>query len=128
MGEFIMAYVKGYAVCQVTKASTTKAHPPLFLIPSELTSLPFSTIALDLIVDLPPSQGYDSILMVINHDVSKATIFLPCSQTITGEGVAALFATHIFPHFGVSRKVISDQDAQFTSTFTTELLHLLEIS
>lgn len=110
MGEFIMGYVKGCSVCQATKASMTKLHPSLFSISPESTSLPFSTIALNLIMDLPLSQGYDSILTVTDHDVSKATIFLPCLQTITREGVAALFATHIFPHFRVSKKVISNHD------------------
>lgn len=128
MGKFVMGYVKGCSTCQETKPSTTKPHPLLIPIPSEPTSLPFYTIALDLIVDLPPSQGYDSILTITDHDVSKAAIFLPCSQMITGEEVAALFATHIFPHFGVPRKVISDQDTWFTSAFTTELLRLLDVS
>ena len=110
MGEFVTNYMKGCGVCQETKPSTAKAHPPLIPIPADPTSLPFQTIARDLIVDLPPSQGHNSILTITNHDVSKAAIFLPCSQTITGEGVAALFATHVFPHFGVPRKVISDRD------------------
>ena len=128
MGEFVTNYVKGCGVCQETKPGTAKALPPLVPIPSDPMSLPFQVIALDLIVDLPPSQGYDSILTITDHDVSKAAIFLPCSQTITGEGVAALFATHIFPHFGVPRKVISDRDTRFTSAFTTELLRILDVS
>ena len=107
---------------------TAKALPPLIPIPSDPTSLLFQVIALDLIVDLPPSQGHDSILTITDHDVSKAAIFLPCSQTITGEGIAALFATHVFPHFGVPRKVISDRDARFMSAFTTELLRILDVS
>ena len=127
MGEFITAYVKGCDICQATKASMTKPHLPLFPISSEPMSLSFSTITLDLIVNLPPSQGYNSILTIMDHDISKATIFLPCLQTITGEGVAALFATHIFPHFRVPKKVISNCDTWFTSAFTTELLHLLEV-
>jgi hypothetical protein len=128
MGEFVTNYVKGCGVCQETKPGTAKALPPLVPIPSDPTSLPFQVIALDLIIDLPPSQGYDSILTITDHDVSKAAVFLPCSQTITGEGVAALFATHVFPHFGVPRKVISDRDTRFTSAFTTELLRILDVS
>ena len=128
MGEFITNYVKGCSVCQETKPGMAKPHPPLIPIPVDPTSLPFQTITLDLITDLPPSQGHDSILTITDHDISKAAIFLPCSQTITGEGVAALFATHVFPHFGVPRKVISNCDTRFTSAFTTELLCLLDVS
>ena len=42
--------------------------------------------------------------------------------------MAALFATHILPHFGIPRKVISDCDTQFTLAFTTEPLRLLDVS
>jgi hypothetical protein len=71
---------------------------------------PFATIALDLIMDLPLSQGYDSILTITNHDCSKAAVFIPCLKTITGEGIAQLYVQHIFLHFGAPQKVISDQD------------------
>ena len=128
MGEFITSYVKGCSICQETKPGTAKPHPPLIPIPSDPTSLPFQTIALDLIIDLPPSQGHNLILTITDHDISKAAIFLPCSQTITGEGVAALFVTHVFPHFGVPRKVISNCDTRFTLAFITELLCILDVS
>jgi hypothetical protein len=69
---------------------------------------PFVTIALDLITDLPPLLGYDSILTITNHDCSKAAVFISCSKTVTGEGIVQLYVQHVFPHFGVPRKVISD--------------------
>ena len=128
MGDFILSYVKGCAQCQATKLSTNKPKVPLFPITSEKSSQPFSTIALDLIVNLPPSKGYNSILMIMDHDVSKAALFFPCNQTIGVAGVAALFAAQVFPHFGVPSKVISDQDTQFMSHFTKELCQLLDVS
>jgi hypothetical protein len=88
---------------------------------------PFSTIALDLITDLPESQGHDSILTITDHDCTKAAIFLPCSKTITGEGIAQLYVDHVFPHFGVPRKVISDRDPRFTGKFMRKLCKQLRI-
>jgi hypothetical protein len=88
---------------------------------------PFVTIALDLIMDLPLSQGYDSILTITDHNCSKAAVFLPCSKTITGEGVAQLYVQHIFPHFRVPRKIISDRDPQFMGKFMQELYKQLRI-
>jgi hypothetical protein len=78
---------------------------------------PFTTIALDLITDLPISQGYDSILTITDHDCSKAAIFLPCLKMIMGEGIAHLYVQHVFPHFGVPRRVISDRDPWFMGKF-----------
>jgi hypothetical protein len=93
----------------------------LFLITPDSSAQPFSTIALDLIVDLPNSEGFDSILTITDYDVSKAAFFIPCSKTTMGEDIARLYARHIFPHFGVPTKVISDRDTRFTSHFSREL-------
>ena len=101
MADFVMQYVKGCGVCQSTKLALVRPKPPLYPITAEPSALPFSTIALNLIVDLPPSQGYDSILTITDHDISKAALFFPCNQTITGEGVAMIYAQHVFPHYGV---------------------------
>ena len=128
MGDFILSYMKGCAQCQATKPSTNKLKVPLFPIIAEKSSQPFSTIALDLIIDLPPSKGYDSILTITDHNVSKAALFFPCMQKIGAAGVAELFATQVFPHFGVPTKVISNRDTCFTSHFTRELCRLLGIA
>ena len=58
MANFISQYVKGCRICQATKPALVQPKPPLYPITTESSALPFSTIALDLIVDLPPSQGY----------------------------------------------------------------------
>ncbi len=44
-------------------------------------------------------------------------MFLPCSITITRPGIAALYLKHIYPWFGLPKKVITDWDPQFTSYF-----------
>jgi hypothetical protein len=66
-------------------------------------------------------------LTITDTDCSKASIFLPCHETIDSEGVATLYATHMTPHYGIPRKVILDCDVCFTSKFTTDLCWLLDI-
>jgi hypothetical protein len=83
--------------------------------------MPFETIALDFITKLPESQGYDSILTIMDHDCTKATIFIPCREEINAEGTAALYIQHIFAHFGLPQKVISDRDPCFMSKFMQEV-------
>jgi hypothetical protein len=68
--EFVQNYIKGCATCQATKPGTTKPRVPLFPITAQHAHISFSVIALDLIVDLPPSEGYNSILTITNHDCS----------------------------------------------------------
>ena len=128
MADFIKQYIKGCRVCQATKLTLAHPKPLLYPIVIESSALPFSTIALDLIVDLSPSQGYDSILTIIDHNVTKAALFFPCHQTITGEGVVAIYAQHVFPHYGLPCKVIFNQDTRFTSRFIKKLERILDIA
>jgi hypothetical protein len=115
--DFVTKYVQRCATCQSTKLGTTCPKIPIMPITVKEQAPPFVTIALDLITDLPLSQGYDSILTITNHDCSKAAIFLPCLKTIMGEGIAHLYVQHVFPHFRVLRRVISDQDPQLMGKF-----------
>jgi hypothetical protein len=106
--RFTEAYIRGCATCQSTKPMTTRPVPPAFPITTEEKQSPFQTISLDLITDLPSSEGYDSILTVVDQGCSKAAIFLPCNKNIDALGVAKLYAERIFPFFGVPQRVISD--------------------
>jgi Integrase zinc binding domain len=110
MATFVKAYVQGCAVCQSTKSGTMRPKVPLVPIPPKQTHIPFDTIALDLITDLPISEGYDSILTITDHNCSKAAIFVPCHKSIDSEGIACSYAQHVFPYYGPPKRVISDRD------------------
>ncbi len=121
MRQDVMDYVRGCADCQRNKINTqpTKAPiSPIFLKPE---AMQFETIALDFITKLPISQGYDSILTVTDHDCTKATIFIPCKESIMGEETAGLIVQHVFPRFGLPSKFISDRDPRFALKFTKGL-------
>jgi hypothetical protein len=109
MHDFITAYVKGCATCQMNKVNTHPTKPPLFPI-TPTSDLPFQTIAVGFITKLPPSQGYDTILTVTDHDVSKASIFIPCQESIDSKGIAKLYTFQVFPHYGIPLKIISNRD------------------
>jgi len=108
MKNFIMEYIKDCATCQMMNVNTQPTRPPLFPITSEVNALLFQTISLDFIIKLPISDGYNTILTITDHDCSKATIFIPCNKEIDAAGVAKVYATYIFPHYGLPKKVISD--------------------
>jgi hypothetical protein len=124
--DFVTNYIKGCVTCQMNKINTHPTRPPLFPITST-SSLPFQTIAVDFITKLPPSYRYDTILTITYHNISKASIFLPCNESIDSVGIAALYRTHVFPHYGIPLKVISNRDPWFDSAFTTDLCKLLGI-
>jgi RNase H-like domain found in reverse transcriptase/Reverse transcriptase (RNA-dependent DNA polymerase)/Integrase zinc binding domain/Chromo (CHRromatin Organisation MOdifier) domain len=126
--SWITEYVKGCAVCQQNKNLTHRTKTPLFRIPSEIDAKPFSHVAMDLITGLPNSNGHDAILTIVDHGCSRAAIFLPCSTTITGTGIAKLYLEHVFRWFGLPKKIISDRDPRFTSHFGRAITKALGIT
>ena len=51
---------------------------------------------MDLITDLPPADGYDSILVVIDQGLSKGVILVLCNKTLTSEDTAQLLLENLY--------------------------------
>jgi len=68
---------------------------------------------MDLITDLPKSKGFDSILSVVDHGLTKGIILIPTMKEVTLEGIVALLMDNLFRRFGIPDKVISDRDLRF---------------
>ena len=88
MASEVEQYVKGCTECQRHKTNTQGRKAPLSPIFPQPNAHPFSTIAMDFIIKLPKSQGYDSVLTITNQGCMKMAIFLPCNETIDAKGVA----------------------------------------
>ena len=106
------------------KVNTHLTVPALSPIPSSCTH-PFQQLLVDLITDLLPSSGFDSLMVMVNHGLSKGVILIPCTKTIDAKGVAELFFKNVFLQFRLHDHLISDRGPQFTSAFAAELAHIL---
>jgi len=113
--KFIEAYMKGCVTCQETKVITHIKRTLLYHLDTFVEQGPFQYVSMDLITDLPPSNKYDLILTIVDQGCSKAAKFIPCNKTIDGQGVASLYLQHLFPWFGIPKRIISDHDPRFTS-------------
>ena len=65
--------------------------------------------------------------MIMDHDCTKVALFFLCMKTIDMVGIVELYAARVFPLFEASRKVILDQDPQFTAKFVKGLCDQLKI-
>ncbi len=101
MCQWISDYVKGCANCQQNKIITHRKKVPLYRITTNENALPFQQIAMDLITGLPQQHRYNAILTIIDHGCSRAAIFLPCTDTIMGPGIAQLCLDHVYRWFGL---------------------------
>ncbi|THH07591.1 hypothetical protein EW146_g9271 [Bondarzewia mesenterica] len=99
MTVFIKEYVKGCAICQASKNQPNRAKIPVVPILADVHALPFQVVSTDFITDLSLSKGFDSILVFIDHDVSKGVVFAPCHKNITVVQTADLYKDQIFCNF-----------------------------
>src|ERR1700678_4103413 len=83
---------------------------------------------MDFITDLPNSNGYDSILVMVDQGLLKGVILCPCTKTITSEDTAQLLLDNLYKRFGLPDKIISDRGPQFAAKVFRELLKLLGIT
>src|SRR6266403_4458882 len=83
---------------------------------------------MDLITGLPMQRGYNAILTIVDYGCLRAAIFLPCTDTITGPGIAQLYLDHVYRWFGLPSRMISNRDPRFTSHFGKALTTKLGIS
>jgi hypothetical protein len=125
---WINQYIKGCATCQQNKNLTHITKTPLYKITVPENASPFTQIAMDLITGLPLSQGYDTILTIVDHGCSQGAIFLPYKTTITRPQIMQLYYEHVYPWFGLPMKVISDRDPRFRSHFGRALAKELGIT
>jgi hypothetical protein len=127
MKEWIADYMKGCSICQQSKILMHRSKVPLYKIPTTPDARPFQRVAMDLITGLPPHQGFDTILTIVDQGCSRAAVFLLCATTITRPGIAQLYLDNVYRWFGLPDKIISDRDPCFTSHFGATLTKKLGI-
>ena len=88
---------------------------------------PFASCSIDLITDLPPVDGCNSILVVVDRGNTKGAILIPTTKTLTQEGAGQLLLDNLYKRFGLPDEMLSDRGPQFAAMAFRELLKLLGI-
>src|SRR3979490_434312 len=81
---------------------------------------------MDFIEKLPPSSGYDTILIIVDR-LTKQSAFIPTFDTITALILAKLFMLHVFSKHGVPSHVTLDRGSEFMSSFFRSLGKALDM-
>jgi hypothetical protein len=82
---------------------------------------------MDLITDLPPVNGCNSILIVVDRGNTKGAILIPTAKTLTQEGAGQLLLDNLYRQFSLPDQMLSDRGPQFAAKAFHELLKLLGI-
>jgi len=93
MRETIKQYVKNCDICQRTKVVR---HAPYGLMkPKKAPDRPWKSISMDFITDLPLSEGWDAVLIVIDR-LTKMAHFIPCTKNMDAKQFQETFMREIF--------------------------------
>ncbi|SGY80360.1 BQ5605_C008g05368 [Microbotryum silenes-dioicae] len=124
MRQFVNNYVKTCDSCQRNKPTHHRKHGHLQPLP--IPSKPWSSLSMDHIADLPPSSGFDCVLVVVDR-LTKEAHFIPTHKTDSSRDLARTFLTHVFKLHGLPTDIVSDRGATFTSNWWSEFLAMLKI-
>ena len=125
---YVKNYVRGCGTCQQFKINRSLSCPSFLPTEGSHSMRPFANCSMDFITDLPPVNGFDSILVVVDQGLTKGVILTPCRKTITTEETGRLLLENLYKRFGLPDKIISDRGPQFASKSFVELLKLLGIT
>ena len=126
MTVFLKKYIDGCAICQQMEPNTHLTVAPLMPIKSHAHQ-PFQQITMDFITDLPLSDSFDSIFVVVDQGLSKGVILIPCHKTVTALQTANLLVREVFKQFGLPNKIVSYRGPQFTAAAIQEVMKALKI-
>uniref|UniRef100_A0A093Y1I0 Transposon Tf2-6 polyprotein n=1 Tax=Talaromyces marneffei PM1 TaxID=1077442 RepID=A0A093Y1I0_TALMA len=124
MTKTVSRYVKNCRICRRTKYSRSPYQG--ILEPLNVPQRPWNDISVDFIVKLPESDGYDSIMVVVDR-LTKMRHFIPCTEELGAEDAADLFLKHIWKVHGLPRTIVSDRGPQWRSRFWRRLCLQLKI-
>jgi len=124
MKRDVESYVSGCTVCQRTKPSHTKAHGHLKTL--EVPERAWQHITMDFIEELPSSNGYNSILVVVDR-LTKWAIFVPTTTTLTSPGLADIILREVVSQHGLPTSIVSDRGSKFTAHFWRNLTDLMGV-
>lgn len=107
------------AVCQQAEREHTK--PAGLLTPLPIPSAPWEDLTMDFVEGLPASEGYDSIMVVVDC-FTKFAQFVPLRHPFNAAQVACAFWDNVVKLHGIPSSIVSDRDKVFTSNLWRELL------
>ena len=105
----VKSYIKSCTTCMRSKPQ--RHHPYGLLKQLPIPEQPWNSIS-----KLPPSSGFNTILVIVDR-LTKQSIFIPTVDTINAQLLTKLFVLHVFSKHGVLSHVTSDRGIEFVSSF-----------
>jgi len=118
MSKDIKKFVYSCPICQQIKH---KRHSPYGILqPVPIPNKPFEVVTMDLITDLPESENYNAIYVIVCK-LTKYAFFIPCTTKLSEKEAAKIFFDNIVCHVGLPIQIISNRDSRWRNDFWKEV-------
>lgn len=92
---------------------------------NQIPSWPYQSISIDFIVNLPWSNGFNAIYVVVDC-LTKHASFIPTTTGLNSKEFTLLFMKHIMCQFGLPECIIMDRDPRWTTNFWLSIAKSLQ--
>ena len=124
MTTSVKKYVTGCDMCQQIKNCPQQPFGPL--VPNKVPNRPWEIISTNLITQLPESNGYNAIYVIVNR-LTKRAHFIPINNWFSSKNMAQLLYDKVYPLHGLPLQIISDRGVQYPAELFQEQCKILEI-
>jgi hypothetical protein len=102
--------------CVVCRRVKIRPQMAATFYPLLVPPMPWHTFGFDYLTHLPKSNGFNIVLIVVDH-LTRMAHFLLCTESVTAEETATLFLQEVYRLHGLPRVLVSDRDPKFVSAF-----------
>ena len=124
MTTFVKKYVTGCNMCQQMKNHLQQPFEPL--VPNKVPNRPWKIISTDLIIQLPESNGYNVICVIIDRLIKRAH-FISINNQFSSMDMVQLLYDKVYPLHRLPLQIISDRGVQYSAELFQEWYKILGI-
>ena len=117
MQKYIQQYVAKCDKCQRNKRENVLTLGLLHAL--HILNQKWEEISMDFINGLPPSEGKDKILVVVDR-LTKFSHFMAIKKIDKAKKIAEVFCKNVYKLHGFPKVIVSDRDAKFNGKFWRE--------
>jgi len=111
-------------MCQWMKNHPQQPFGPL--MPNKVPNRPWEIISTDLITQLPESNGYNAICVIVDR-LTKRAHFIPINNRFSSKDMAQLLYDKVYPLHGLPLQIILDRGVQYLAELFQEWCKILGI-
>ena len=109
---------------QQMKNCTQQPFGPL--VPNKVPNRSWKIISMDLIIQLPESNGYNTVCVIVDR-LTKRAHFIPINNQFSSKDMAQLLYDKVYPLHGLLLQIISDRGVQYSAELFQEWCKILGI-